>query len=791
MPFHDPNRIENRLILAAELLEPRVMLSTVQLSIAGQTNQEIVDVLVNDQVIGTINNVGGDAGAGQFVSYQFNTAADAENVKVRFRNDSNTNGVDRNVRLQFITVDGTRFNTDAPDVYSTGTWRASDGCAPGFKSSQWLTCNGFLEFQTGSTGPISGQIGGVEFNSSWRTINIETDDAVIIVGPPTDNDPDPGVAQIRNVSNSGFDLRFKQWQYLDDYHNPENANWMALSEGRFESNDGSIWEVGKFNVNGNGVWKTTRFQSSFQRAPFLFLTVQTANGDPVTVRARNVSRGAFDVALFEEQALLASGHGAEVVGYLAIEPAAESGVVELGGRELPYLLERKSINDGGGSVAKVGLRLEEERSSDNETRHAMEEVTAMSIGNRLFAQITSANGLDTTALRRTSVTQPITLPSGFAFESIVEDNTTRFMVAVEVDSVGNRFVADERGVIWKVVNGSRLTTPFLDIRSRVSNVNAAAGQMTGFALDPNFSQNGHLYVSYTTTVNGESFGRVERFTVNASNPNRVSLNSSRILIGRTKIDGLLAGQFHSMGDIEFGRDGSLLFSWGDSASNEPDDPAQFNSQNFNLTAGKIFRVNAATGRGLRTNPFYDGNLDTTRSKTWAYGLRNGFRFEVQPGTGSTSLAAGDPGRIIIADVGRDRIEELNISNGGENFGWPYYEGDLGYRNTQSAPSQTGPSFALSHPDARSIIGGAFVGSTWPAVYRGGFLAADFVEGWIRVYKVASDGSITERDFATGIKGITDMEVDPVTGDILIVGRGRGSIFGDNEGLGGLYRIRLS
>ena len=63
------------------------------------------------------------------------------------------------------------------------------------------------------------------------------------------------------------------------------------------------------------------------------------------------------------------------------------------------------------------------------------------------------------------------------------------------------------------------------------------------------------------------------------------------------------------------------------------------------------------------------------SRVWVLGLRNPFRWSFVPGTGSTDPAAGDPGLLLLGDVGWSTWEELNLSRtGGENFGWPCYEG---------------------------------------------------------------------------------------------------------------------
>ena len=52
------------------------------------------------------------------------------------------------------------------------------------------------------------------------------------------------------------------------------------------------------------------------------------------------------------------------------------------------------------------------------------------------------------------------------------------------------------------------------------------------------------------------------------------------------------------------------------------------------------------------------------------GLRNPFRIGLRPGTST----------LYIGDVGWNTYEEINVAKGGENFGWPCYEGPLTFRN---------------------------------------------------------------------------------------------------------------
>ena len=146
----------------------------------------------------------------------------------------------------------------------------------------------------------------------------------------------------------------------------------------------------------------------------------------------------------------------------------------------------------------------------------------------------------------------------------------------------------------------------------------------------------------------------------------------------------------------------------------------------------------------------------------------------------------------MGDVGRDRFEELNVVGRGYNLGWPYFEGIVPFREDAPGDLYVSPALAFAHPGARSVTGGVFIeGDNYPAEFQNKYLIADFVLGWIQAVEVRDDGSVEASTFATGIKGISDMFYDPNSGDIFIAGLGRGSIFGDDEGLRGLYRLRYS
>jgi len=93
------------------------------------------------------------------------------------------------------------------------------------------------------------------------------------------------------------------------------------------------------------------------------------------------------------------------------------------------------------------------------------------------------------------------------------------------------------------------------------------------------------------------------------------------------------------------------------------DIGAFRSQSLDSLAGKILRIDPATGQGLPTNPFFTGDPSDAASKVWALGFRNPYRIAVRPGT------TGDE-RLYVADVGWMDWEEINVVAAGDNGGWP-------------------------------------------------------------------------------------------------------------------------
>lgn len=306
-------------------------------------------------------------------------------------------------------------------------------------------------------------------------------------------------------------------------------------------------------------------------------------------------------------------------------------------------------------------------------------------------------------------------PPNFADVAIASDWNQAVGLTFAAD--GRMFVWEKGGRVWNVENGVKAATPLLDLSEEVGDWRDYG--LLGFAIDPNFYANGHIYALYVVDFHHlihfgtpqydpqaneyfrDTIARLTRYTCNAGDGYRsVNYASRQVLIGEAKETGFpICHQSHGIGSVFFGEDGSLLASCGDAASYEKvdlggptagssntaladgilrakEDVGAYRAQLVDCLNGKIVRVHPATGDGLPTNPWYfAGAPRSPRSRVWAMGLRNPFRATLRPGSGNPNPALGDPGSIYIGDVGWYSWEELNVCKGpAANFGWPAFEG---------------------------------------------------------------------------------------------------------------------
>ncbi|HYM79931.1 MAG TPA: PQQ-dependent sugar dehydrogenase [Candidatus Limnocylindria bacterium] len=414
------------------------------------------------------------------------------------------------------------------------------------------------------------------------------------------------------------------------------------------------------------------------------------------------------------------------------------------------------------------------------------------------------------------------VPSNFVVESAVPGTTFDTPVAMAFFRSGRMLVGEKGGVVWVIHNGVKHPTPLWNGSNEV--LNEGDRGLLGVAIDPNYPVNRYVYFLFTVDsdsngvdTNDDAFGRLVRYQISAADSNVLTPGSRAVLFGRTWAEGPASGSVtHTIGSLRWGRDGSLLVSAGEGAqfnsvdeggqdpnmflpgrTNPNEDIGAFRAQDITSLAGKILRLDPANGHGYPSNPYYDGNAQSVRSRVFGYGLRNPFRFNVKPGTGSTNPTAGSPGTLYIGDVGWDSYEELNVLKvPGTNFGWPCYEGlDADPQYNAASPAHHGcstigtPTNPATHtqpisawyhnnPD-RSIppgfegnaaVGGSFYsGTSYPLQYRDRCFIADYAKDWIKIAVTdANDQLVQILPFATAADGPVDIAPHPINKDLYYV-----------------------
>jgi glucose/arabinose dehydrogenase len=248
--------------------------------------------------------------------------------------------------------------------------------------------------------------------------------------------------------------------------------------------------------------------------------------------------------------------------------------------------------------------------------------------------------------------------------------------------------------------------------------------LLALTFDPGFSTNGYVYLHYTkkATSSTPPHNRIVRVTASG---NKAVAGSEKLIfrLGNQSA----ANQFPQFmgGALDFGENGKLYVATGD---NDTPDKAQQLTDLF----GKMLRINKS-GTIPTDNPFYTKASGNKRA-IWALGLRNPFKFAIQPTTDTTTTDT-----IFINDVGKNTWEEINQGAPGANYGWPVHEGVA-----------NDPTTAL-----------------FPQEYEGDYFFADFCNGWIRT-REATTGEVS--GFATGLERPIDLEVGKA-GELYYLARG--------------------
>lgn len=231
--------------------------------------------------------------------------------------------------------------------------------------------------------------------------------------------------------------------------------------------------------------------------------------------------------------------------------------------------------------------------------------------------------------------------------------------------------------------------------------------LIGMALDPNFTQNGWIFLQYSPPdFPGQ---HISRFTIRDG---LLDLASEKLLL---KFEEQRKECCHHAGSMQFGPRGELFIATGDNTHPHGDSQgyapiderperapwdAQKSSANTSSYSGKILRIRPTAEGGYEIP---EGNLfpaDGSRGRPEIYcmGCRNPWRMTVDQKTGFVYWGEVGPDAGGDGPRGPRGYDEINQARQAGNFGWPYFiANNRPYADFDYATGVAGPLYSLTEP----------------------------------------------------------------------------------------------
>lgn len=315
----------------------------------------------------------------------------------------------------------------------------------------------------------------------------------------------------------------------------------------------------------------------------------------------------------------------------------------------------------------------------------------------------------------------------------------------------------------------QVAKPGPDVLSIAVNHESEMG-LLGFAFHPDWDENGRIFVNYNPA--GMNKTRISEWELSRENLGTKLATERRVILEVEQ-----PYQNHNGGQLVFGPDGFLYIGMGDGGwMGDPDD----NGQNPSTLLGSMLRVDVdrpgTEGRAYAIpadNPFVEDS--SLRPEIWAYGLRNPWRYSFDP-----------LGRLVVADVGQSRFEEVHIVEKGDNLGWRIVEARSCYEPRKNCDRRglVDPVFVYPRSFGQSITGGfVYTGSTIPAL-SGLYIVADFVRGHVWAVPLPEDRT-QEADDDTILLGQWPLLISVFARDPF------GELYASDYGGGGIHRLTAS
>lgn len=597
-------------------------------------------------------------------------------VRIQYSGDvyDPANGIDTNLNVPSIEVDGIALATDSPFVFSTGTWTSKDqSIVPGYGRGITLNSNGYLQYATGST---------ISFRAQGGT-GLE-DVELIVAGKRVQQfELEPSFAELTFVSDGFVSANQVRLEYASDngtVDQPDNrsvtVDWLQIDGVRYETEDSSTYSAGTNQVgqrveHGFGNGETLLFNGFFQYQGVLmnadeFSVPEDGQAIPLAVLVNDVKSESNTIAI-AEFTQPANGNVTLADGILRYSPAPDF----VGTDTFTYGIE-----------------------SNNGSRQLVPATVSISVNESHQQPQTLLN----------PKVAPELMPSGrfLEVERLVQlpvDEGGRQPRMNSMATLGDRVfvVTDGRvngaGEIYELVTDASGTTSaelFLDVGAAVfastglniNNSNPLFG-LRGMAFHPEFASNGKFYITYT----GDRPADPSQFFYLSDPANPVAVESvlaewtydfdtnavdtasyrEVFRVGMIALDHPIRqpvfNPFAVPGDEDYGL---LYIGHGDASEQSA---IAGDGQN-NDALGKILRIDPlatidAPYSVPTTNPLVgDPNFP---DEVYAYGFRNPHNLTfARDGSGQVQL--------IATEIGRDNVEEVNLVDAGKNYGWADREG---------------------------------------------------------------------------------------------------------------------
>lgn len=275
---------------------------------------------------------------------------------------------------------------------------------------------------------------------------------------------------------------------------------------------------------------------------------------------------------------------------------------------------------------------------------------------------------------------------------------------------------------------------------------------------PDFQNNGYLYVGRNGPAGAEKRkSQIVRYFVDPKPPYTFDPKTEIVIIEWDS-----AG--HDGCAIDFGADGMLYITSGDGTS---DSDTWLSGQDLSRPLAKVLRIDVDhpdPGKQYsvpKDNPFV--GQPNVVPETWAYGMRNPWRIDVDDKTG----------HVWVGQNGQDQWEQVYLIEKGANYGWSVTEGSHPfYTNRKRGPHPISPPIAEhAHAEARSITGGiVYYGAGLPGL-TGAYLYGDYSTGKIWGLRVDESRKLSwHQEIADTTAQITSFSLDS-KGELLITDHG--------------------